>query len=145
MRTSRPAAVALITAAAALIPAALTAAPASAADATDTVIVTCVGKEFVKPKQIVVTCADAGVTVGKITWSRWDANRARGTGTLTWNTCLPTTCADGIVETYAVRITLGRVASGPEAAAFTRMTLGFPDGGPAAAETATYTLDNARR
>ena len=70
---------------------------------------------------------------------------ARGTGTLAWNTCLPTTCVDGIVETYKVRVTLGRVASGPEAAVFTRMTLAFPDGGPAAAETATYTLDNARR
>ncbi len=121
----------------------LTAAPASAAD--DTVIVDCVGREVVEPRQIVVTCADGGVTVMKMRWSRWDANVARGTGTLAWNTCLPTTCADGIVETYKVRVTLGRVASGPEAAAFTRMTLAFPDGGPAAAETATYTLDNARR
>lgn len=144
MRTSRPAAVlaavALVTAAAAL-----TAAPASAADATDTAIVSCVGKEVVKPKQIVVTCADAGVSVVKIRWSRWDANGARGTGTLAWNTCLPTTCAGGIVQTYPVRVSLGRVASGPEGSVFSRMTLGFPDGGPAAAETATYTLDNARR
>lgn len=121
----------------------VTAVPASAADETS--IVNCLGREVVQPRQVVVTCADGGVTVMKITWSRWDATSARGTGTLAWNTCLPTTCVDGIVETYKVRVTLGRVASGPEAAVFTRMTLAFPEGGPAAAETATYTLDNARR
>ena len=142
MRPRRPAA---LVSAFALVVAlgGMAAAPASAAD--DTVIVSCVGREVVKPRQIVVTCADGGVAVMRIRWSRWDANVARGTGTLAWNTCLPTTCVDGIVETYKVRVTLGRVASGPDAAAFTRMTLAFPDGGPAAAETATYTLDNARR
>ena len=118
--------------------------PAFAVDATDTGIVNCRGAEVVKPRQIVVTCADASVAVARITWSRWDANGARGTGTLSWNTCLPSTCVDGIVEKYAVRISLGRVASGPSASVFTRMTLAFPEGGPAAAETATYTLDNAR-
>lgn len=144
MRARRPAA---ILAAATLVTAAgaTAAAPASAVDATDTAIITCVGREVVKPRQIVVTCADAGVSVVRIRWSRWDANGARGTGTLAWNTCLPITCADGIVEKYAVRVSLGRVASGPEGSVFSRMTLGFPDGGPAAAETATYTLDNARR
>ena len=144
MRPRRPAAlVAAVTLA--LAAGALVAAPAGAADPTDTAILTCAGKEVVKPRQIVVTCADAGVAVVKINWSRWDANGARGTGTLTWNTCLPTTCADCIVEKYRVRVALGRVASGPDASVFTRMTLAFPDGGPAAAETATYTLDNARR
>ena len=142
MRPRRSAA--LVTSLAAIAAAGVvTAAPASAAD--DTSIVNCLGREVVKPRQVVVTCADGGVTVMKISWSRWRATSARGTGTLAWNTCLPTTCVDGIVETYKVRVTLGRVASGPDAAVFTRMTLAFPDGGPAAAETATYTLDNARR
>ena len=144
MRTRRPAV--MVTAAAVVMAAGVvTAAPASAVDANDTGIITCLGKEVVRPKQIVVTCADGGVSVGKISWSRWDANSARGTGTLSWNTCLPTDCADGIVETYTVRITLGRVASGPSVSVFTRMILAFPDGGPAAAEKATYTLDNAQR
>lgn len=144
MRASRPAAI-LATVTLVAAAGAVTAAPASAVDATDTAIINCVGREVVKPRQIVVTCADGGVSVVRISWSRWDANGARGTGTLAWNTCLPTTCADGIVETYKVRVSLGRVASGPDGSVFSRMTLGFPDGGPAAAETATYTLDNARR
>lgn len=142
MRMHRRAAlVAAITLAAAS--GAVAAPSAWAVDATDTGIVNCLGREVVKPKQVVVSCADAAVAVVRITWSRWDANGARGTGTLAWNTCLPTDCADGIVQKYPVRISLGRVASGPSASVFTRMTLAFPDGGPAAAETATYTLDNA--
>ncbi|MCX6431765.1 MAG: hypothetical protein NTX29_02950 [Actinobacteria bacterium] len=118
---------------------------ASAADPADTVVVNCLGKQVTQPKQIVVTCADAAVTVMKIDWSSWTANGARGTGTLAWNTCLPKTCVAGIVEIYKVRVSLGRVASAPNISAFTRMTLAFPEGGPAAAETATYTLDNRVR
>ena len=118
---------------------------ASAADPSDTVVVNCLGKQVTEPKQIVVTCGDASVMVMRIDWSSWTANGAKGTGTLTWNTCLPKTCVAGIVETYKVRVTLGRVASAPSSPAFTRMTLAFPDGGPAAAETATYTLDNKAR
>jgi hypothetical protein len=117
--------------------------PAAAAE-SDTVVINCLGASVVKPKQIVITCADAGVSVVKITWSSWTPNRATGTGTLAWNTCLPEDCASGIVEKYKARITLGRVASGPGVTAFSRMTLTFPQGGPAVAETATYTLDNAQ-
>jgi hypothetical protein len=114
---------------------------ASAADPTDTVVVNCIANPVIRPKQIVVTCADAGVAVTKINWTSWTANAARGTGTLTWNTCLPKTCVAGIIEKYNVRISLGRVASGPGINVFSRMSLAFPEGGPAAAETATYTLN----
>lgn len=116
---------------------------AQAANASDTVIINCVGKKVVKPSQIVVTCADANVAVQKITWKRWGLNSATGKGTLSWNTCLPTDCASGTVETFPVRITLSRLASGPNVTAFTKMTLAFPQGGPASANTATYLLDNA--
>ncbi len=115
---------------------------ASAAPAGSTVVVNCVGKKVVKPKQIVIACADAGVAVTGITWKTWTANGATGTGTLSWNTCLPTDCASGTVETFPARIRLGRVASGPNVTAFSKMTLVFPKGGPALADTATYTLDN---
>jgi len=118
--------------------------PASAADAApgDTVIVDCVGKKVVKPKEIVFSCADAGISVQKITWRTWNDNRARGRGTLVWNTCLPTDCAGGIVQTYKARITLDRVASGPGLTVFSRMVLTFPNGGPANLETGTMTLPN---
>jgi hypothetical protein len=124
---------------------AITLAPAANA-AADPVIVNCLGKDVRTPKQIVLACADAGIAVTGISWTIWNANRAKGRGTLTWNTCLPTDCASGIVQTYRVRITLGGVADAPgEPSTFSAMRLAFPQGGPAGAETATYTLDNSRR
>ena len=116
-------------------------APAAQAATGDTVLINCAGKGQIKPKSIVITCADAGVMVNKITWSKWTNNEARGSGTLVWNTCLPKTCVDGIVQTYKVKVTLGRVASGPNISVFSGMTLRFPGGGPASAETSTYTID----
>lgn len=124
---------------------ALAVAPAATADNNKTVVVNCLGKGVVKPKEIVVSCADGAITVMNITWSSWNVNRAQGTGTLAWNTCLPTDCASGIEQKYKVAVTLGRVASGPGVTAFTRMTLTFPNLGPAAAETSTYTVDNVQR
>jgi hypothetical protein len=133
-----------VTAATALAAALVGSGPAVAADASpgDTVIVNCVGKQVVKPKQIVLTCADAGISVQKITWRYWNDNRARGRGTLVWNTCLPTDCASGIVQKYKARIVLDRVASGPGLTVFSRMVLTFPNGGPANLETGTMTLPN---
>ena len=118
------------------MPAVATAAP------TDTYIVNCAGKLVTKPSSIVITCADAGVSINKITWSSWNENAAKGKGTLAWNTCLPKTCVDGIVEKYKVRITLGGVASGPEGTVFSQVQLTFPKGGPAGLETGSYTIDN---
>ena len=118
---------------------------AGAAKADDTVIINCLGRKVVEPKQIVIACADAGVAVVQIQWTSWTANGARGSGTLAWNTCLPKDCASGLVEKYPVRITLGRVASGPGVSVFSRMTLAFPEGGPAAADSSRYSLDNAQR
>jgi len=118
------------------------AAPASAAPGQN-VVVNCAGKGVVKPKQITVTCADADVVVSGITWSSWNLNSAKGTGTLIWNTCLPETCVAGITQKYKVKVTLGGVASGPSVTAFSQMKLTFPDGsGPAAANSSSYTLDN---
>ncbi|MHB1066899.1 MAG: hypothetical protein ACYC2Z_05675 [Candidatus Nanopelagicales bacterium] len=121
--------------------------PASAAQAGpgDTGIVDCAGKIVVKPKQMTITCADAGVSIIKLKWTTWNDNTARGTGVLAWNTCLPETCVDGIVQEYPVRITLGRVASGVEGSIFSRATLRFPETGPAGLQTGTYLLDNAIR
>jgi hypothetical protein len=39
------------------------------------------GKGQMKPKEIVLACADAGAPVQGITWKRWNIIRATGTGT----------------------------------------------------------------
>jgi hypothetical protein len=121
-------------------------APAAVAAPGDTVVINCAGKGEVKPQEIVITCADAGVMVTKISWKTWNNNQAKGTGTLVWNTCLPKTCVDGIVEKYKVKVTLGRVASGPNISVFSGMTLKFRAGaGPAAADSSTYIIDRPIR
>ncbi|MDO8731291.1 MAG: hypothetical protein Q7L55_01760 [Actinomycetota bacterium] len=118
---------------------------ATATPAGTTTVINCAGKGVVKPTSITITCADGGVSVNKITWSSWNPNEARGKGVLSWNTCLPQNCAAGIGVTYPVTIKLGGLAHAPKSLAFSKMTLGFPEGGPASLDTGTYILDSAAR
>ncbi len=46
-----------------------------------------------KPREIVLTCADANTWINKITWTNWSSATAKATGTLHWNTCTPTCVA----------------------------------------------------
>lgn len=119
-------------------------ATSAAAASGDTVVVNCAGKCDVKPKSITIACGDASALISKITWSKWDANSATGTGKLVWNTCLPKTCMAGIVRKYPVRIELGGLASGPNVNVFSKVQLSFPKTGPAGLETGSYTIDNPR-
>ena len=105
---------------------AVIATPALAAS-TDTAIIDCAGKPVSEPTSIVITCADAGVMINKITWSAW-------------NTCLPKTCIAGIIRRYPVRITLSGLGSTPNAHAFTTIDLAFPKGGPAGLESGRYSV-----
>lgn len=116
-------------------------ATANAADTTN-YIINCAGKKVTKPASIVITCADANVSINKIKWSSWDLNTAKGTGVLSWNTCLPKTCVAGVTVKYPVTITMGGVASAPNLNVFSKVDVAFPKGGPAATETGSYTLDN---
>ena len=46
-----------------------------------------------KPREIVLTCADANLWVNQITWTHWSSASAHARGTLHWNTCTPTCVA----------------------------------------------------
>ncbi len=118
----------------------------SATAATKPEVIQCDGKGQVKPKEIVLACGDGNTFVSKITWKKWNKNKATGTGTLSWNTCLPETCVAGIVQTYKAKITLDGLASAPgETDVFSEMTLTFTQGGPAMLDSGTYELSNRRR
>jgi hypothetical protein len=105
------------------------------------VVVNCETKGKVKPKIIALACADEGIFVNKIKWTKWTSKTAKGTGTLRINSCLPKDCADGIIETYLVKITLRKPVPVLNAAdSFTRMTLAFSEGSPAGADWSTYIL-----
>lgn len=47
-----------------------------------------------KPRAITLTCADGGMYIDQIDWSRWDATGAQGTGMYHVNDCEPN-CAEG--------------------------------------------------
>jgi hypothetical protein len=70
----------------------------------------CVGKPRYKPRRITLTCADAGLWIGKIHWSRWTRTLATGTGFYHWNDCKPS-CAKGHFHSRAgARLKLYSVA-----------------------------------
>lgn len=118
--------------------------PATAAAKPE--IIACDGKGQVKPKEIILACGDGNTFVSNIKWIKWNNNTASGTGTLSWNTCLPQTCAGGIVQKYKAKIILGGLASAPgETDVFSEMTLTFTQGGPGMLDSGTYELSNSRR
>jgi hypothetical protein len=58
-----------------------------------------------RPEAITLTCADGGMYVNQIDWSRWDESGARGTGSYSVNNCDPN-CAEGIFLRASVVIQL---------------------------------------
>ena len=58
-----------------------------------------------RPEQITLTCADGGMSVNRIEWSRWDESGAEGKGFYSVNDCDPN-CADGKMLEMPVRIWL---------------------------------------
>jgi hypothetical protein len=58
-----------------------------------------------KPVAITLTCADGGMYLDQIDWSRWDESGARGTGTYSVNNCDPN-CSEGTFLRASVNIQL---------------------------------------
>ena len=58
-----------------------------------------------RPEQITLTCADGGMSVNRIEWSRWDESGAEGKGFYKVNNCDPN-CAEGTMLEMPVRALL---------------------------------------
>lgn len=56
----------------------------------------------VKPEAITITCADGGISVNRIEWSRWNQSGAEGIGFYSVNDCDPN-CAEGTILEIPVR------------------------------------------
>lgn len=106
---------------------------ALAAGSTQTWAINC-GREQYKPRGIIVTCADAGVSLSRLEWSRWTHTTARATGIYNENTCTPS-CAAGHNVSKPVEVTLSKPRTCPGRAhpAFSRATFSFPSGAPPSA------------
>ena len=61
----------------------------------------CAGKPVMKPSTVILTCADAGVSVNGITWTGWGNPFAAGKGVASVNDCKPY-CAAGHFHKYRI-------------------------------------------
>jgi hypothetical protein len=92
--------------------------------------VTCTNEQY-RPARITLSCADAGIWLGRLTWSHWSRTSAVATGSYEEIVCKPT-CAAGHLVTRPVKVTLTqpRPCPGHAHPAFRRATLAFPSGAP---------------
>ena len=98
----------------------------------------CVGKPEVRPTEVVITCADAGITARKLRWTGWGEPFAAALGTMSVNDCKPY-CAAGHFHNYSVIV----VASGKQrcpdgTAAYRTVTYAYVGKGP---ENGSPTMD----
>ena len=61
-----------------------------------------------RPQAITLTCADGGMYVDQIDWSRWNSSGAWGTGVYNVNDCEPN-CAEGTFLHSKVKVRLSRL------------------------------------
>ena len=70
------------------------------------VVVLDCGNHATKPDTLTIYCADFGVNVNHIKWSKWAQSGAIGSGQYSANNCTPN-CASGKVISTKVKLTLG--------------------------------------
>jgi hypothetical protein len=61
-----------------------------------------------RPEAITLTCADGGMYIDQIDWSRWDSKGAQGVGIYNVNNCKPS-CAEGAYSHTRVKVHLSRL------------------------------------
>ncbi len=69
------------------------------------VVVLDCGTHATKPDTLTIYCADAGVNVNHIKWTKWSQSGAIGTGQYSANNCTPN-CASGKIISTNVKLTL---------------------------------------
>jgi hypothetical protein len=102
----------------------------------------CLGKPTVKPAEVILACADAGLGVRKIAWLGWGEPVAAGLGTAYANDCTPT-CVAGHFHTYRAVLLLSGAQPCHGKVAYRQATVAIVGEPPAAWRTAadaTYPL-----
>ncbi|MBK5307951.1 MAG: hypothetical protein JJD92_14800 [Frankiaceae bacterium] len=79
----------------------------------------------VRPHYVVLTCADAGSTADKLSWSSWGGEEATASGLLIENDCDPT-CVGGTKRDYKATFRF----YGRRAGRFTTVDITFTTSGP---------------
>jgi|ERR1019366_8878986 hypothetical protein len=64
----------------------------------------CLPSFAVKPKEIVLSCADGNAYIGSIRWSRWTSTSALGSGIYMLNSCKPDCATSRITRRFFVTV-----------------------------------------
>jgi hypothetical protein len=90
----------------------------------------CAGAAF-KPREVILTCGDAGLVATKLQWTQWSPNSARGAGVGEEKVCTPN-CAEGRVARGPMRLSLSRprLCAQDGKRHFTKVHYAWPDGAP---------------
>lgn len=90
----------------------------------------CAGAAF-KPREIVLTCGDAGLVATKMKWKRWGSTQAHGVGVGEEKVCMPN-CAEGRVAKGRMQLSLSqpRLCSRDGKRHFTKIRYSWPNGAP---------------
>jgi hypothetical protein len=112
------------------------------------VVLNCLGKQHVRPGQIVLACADGSAYLSGLHWASWQS-LARASGTWRINDCTPY-CARGTFHSFPAIVTLRRPEPLPShhgVLHYTRITIALPGrrcytaGGARTCYPASYTGD----
>ena len=87
----------------------------------DAVIFQCGGRRSVRPDEIVLSCADRGMILEKLTWHDWGASTATATGVLSEDNCEPS-CAGGHVVSFSAEVSVTGLREGT----YTLLRYGLP-------------------
>jgi len=93
----------------------------------------------------VLTCADAGLGLQGLTWTRWGASAATGQGTVWEHVCTPSCAASGTYAYYPVAVALSRVKSSAREKWFSQLTVSWLAKPPPGPVPAAFPLDAPSR
>jgi hypothetical protein len=81
------------------------------------------GKSQVRPKLLILTCADANDLAKDLVWSKWGPTGAYATGIDTWNECVPYCAASKTWYTTKANFTLSKPVHTTKGWLFERLTV----------------------
>ena len=94
-------------------------------------VLTCSGAPVVRPRTLVVSCADANTVLQSTHWSTWGAGGATGTTTFAINLCIPYCAASPISHFANSAVTLSAPRSSRHGTYFSRLVVRYVQGGVA--------------
>jgi hypothetical protein len=91
------------------------------------VVVNCQQKTQVRPRSIILACADGNAYTGSLSWTAWGSSSALASGTYAFNDCIPN-CLSGHGHTFPALVVLWGARALPghsEVRYFSEMTMVF--------------------